>query len=318
MQRTAVRLACVGGAALALSAAVGCALIRSLSPGTVEVRVVDGDVPVAGATVGVRGTLALIGESYPVAATSPPDGRTAANGVVVFENVDGGEYRLSVGHDDFVFHVETVRVPGGERLVRVVALRRGVRVHGRLADPSDAPLGGVEVRVVAERPTAAGWTAYEDADARTTTAADGTFLTRAIEPRAALVLRIHLFRAGRAFVAQREVDAAQAGVAECGDFRVLGTETLLRLGDETPRDELRADGEVADAASGMVEPAFENVPFGADGVARVIGLPEGELSWRLIEVRLGPAPNEIVVGEGRAELAGARREVKLRRTLGTK
>lgn len=296
-----------------------CCVLRSCTPGALEVRVVDGNAPVAGAMVSVRGTT-WFGETFPVH-PSRGDGRADGQGVVVFEDVDSDAYEVFVGHDDFVFHEEkSVRVPGGERLVHVVALRRGVRVHGRVLGPTGAPMADVELRTFAERRSADRWVTFDDVHSHATTGADGTFLTHAVAPGNSLMLRVHEFRDGRAIVAQGLVPSPRVGVNEAGDIRVLDTVTVLRLTGEPVRDELRAHGAVAATAPDGAPWAFEfaNWYFAKDGTAPVVGLPDGELRWRLIEARLGPEPNQILVGEGTAELVGPRREVAIRRTSAAK
>jgi hypothetical protein len=307
-------------AALVALFVAGCCVLKSCAPGTLEVRVVDGETPVAGAFVGVLKRLALIGETYPVL-PSYGDGRTDARGVVVFENMESGDCRLVVGHDDFVAHVdEAVHVPGGDRSICVVPLRRGVRVSGRVLDAAHKPMSDAAVRVLAVRVAPDGTTSYEDLHVDATTGADGAFLTRAVEPGAPLVLRVHEFRDGQAFVAQTLLPAPRIGVNEGGVLRVRDTVTVLRLDGEPPRDALRIQGTVVvpgpDGAPWPYE--FTNFYFAKDGTARVLGLPDGELRWRLVETRLGPAPNETLVGEGRVDLAGPERDAPLRRTTAAK
>lgn len=315
LRRPSRRAILLGSFVAALGAlGVGCLTLKSCTPGTLEIHVVEGDKPVAGAKAGLVGRLAMIGETYVVRPSRPAAGD---DGVLLFENVDAGAYRMSVTHDDFLAHVEDdVAVVGGERRVVTIALRRGVRIRGRLLNPSGAPMAGVSVNASAERRAPDGALSFEGTDARAETNEDGTFLTTAAAPGAALLVGACSFRDGAAYVAQRLVADARVGVNEIGDLRVLDTETVLRLDGEPPRDDVRARGavEVALADGGRSSIGFVNVWFVPDGRAHVFGLPEGALRWNLYEARLGPAPNERVVGEGQSELVGRRREVALRRT----
>jgi hypothetical protein len=305
--------------AAGLLGGVGCS-----STGALEVRVVDGDRPVPAAMVTLQGRIPIVGETFPVHATTPSDGRAGADGIVTFENVDSGGYRLFVGHEDFVRHDEPdVRVHGGERTVHVVSLRRGAQVHGRLVDASGAPMPGEEVSE-----TVGGATSDTVKTDRS-----GRFLTRATEPGVPIVLRLHAGAVGHLVVAAAHVDAPTVGVNDIGDVRVLDTETVLRFDGEMPRHAdpaavrvgwpleyaLKAHGSFAPApADGVSSPCDFEMWLGDGNTLRIAGLPDGSLTWTLEEVRVGNMPTYLTVAEGRSALAGRRREVAMRPSAGTK
>jgi hypothetical protein len=291
--------AVAGVLVLGVVAGVGCLVARTVSPGALEIRVLDGEMPVPGALATLTGRVSTIGKPFQWLPSGPTDG----GGVAVFEGVDSGEHALLVAHDDYVFHDEPgVVVVGAKRTVHRVTLRRGARIRGRLLDADGSPLAKANVQVATS-----GLPAF--------TAADGRFQTRAVEPGVPLDLRVHHFAGERAIVASLWVPVPAIGVNDVGEVRVLDTETELRLEGEEPTSALRLRGTVAgtDAAGTDVVFEFANVAFVEASPKRIVGLPDGTLAWTLYEVRLGAPPNETIVGEGRSDLAGPRRVLSVRR-----
>jgi hypothetical protein len=303
-------------AALIACAAAGCA-----GPGPVEIRVMDGDQALPSAVVALTGRIPVVGETFPVRATEPADGRADATGVVSFANVEPGGYELYVRHPDFVTHREPdFRAAGGARAVHTVQLRRGARVRGRLLDASGAPLKAIHVEAVS------GGELSDSAR----TGDDGRFLTSAAEPQAPIELSARWGGTGYMTVAAARVESPAVGVNEAGDVRALDTKTTLRFDGEMPHHpdpeavrngwplsyELKLRGSFAAARPGgaFEKFEFEGAWLAEDRTYRIHGLPEGTLRWTLEEVRVGNLPTNVTVAEGETTLAGPRRDVVMKPT----
>lgn len=309
------RASVVAVVAVVVLGAVGCcAVALRQRPGTLEVRVVDGEVPVVGATVRAYGEKTWFGE-VPTLVPAGDVPLTDADGCVRFGEVAPSTIHVDVRHDEFVPSGANVTIGHGEHVRHVLTLSRGARVQGRVRQADGTPVRGATVEVDREpgAADAASSPAAPLASARTD--ADGAFLTPGFEPQGSLLLAVSAVGPASRTLARCPIPRASAGVNTVGEFRVLDTRTVLRLQGAPPESHLRVylslDAKEPDGSPRTWR--VDNLSFNESATAEVIGLPDGHLTWRLIESKLGPAPNEIPLSEGTAELTGRERAVEIGR-----
>ncbi len=270
----------------------------------------------AGAPVeGARATLAVLPEKRPTGGVFGETERqavTAANGVLLIRGLDPRvAYSLEVRHPDHRKEVvERVEVTPGETAELSLSLREGVVVIGRLVDHAGQPLAGVQVHCLVAGHSN-GVRRYE-ADSWVRTRADGAFRTVALEPLSFIRVSAFDSRSSDAWTLDREFRNLGIGRHDVGDLAVAPTQLTLRLSGVSDLSGVHVLASSSTRRDGV--PVFATlgpVPFDADGVAVLRGLPVGSLMYSISRHPLLPTAQVLATGEALVDSAVAEIQVEV-------
>lgn len=239
---------------------------------------------------------------------------TAGDGCAVFRDVAPGQYVVSVHHSEYAgVEGRSISVHTGEPGELRIAPSRGVRLAGRATLPDGQPFTGVRVHVLyADLDERGGGTFLRAGWAETDS--EGRFLTPAAPIAANYKLRLAAFRGGILQTAQATLERLGPGTHEIGEIGVLRTRVRFRMEGGTPTTEARVFGTVhVPATTPAVLVDFRDVPVNGDGVAEIVGLPAGEVTWDLLERAAGGG--DVCVGSGTDRIEGADCTIVVRRDV---